>query len=325
MINPPEYRDIVKAAKRIDGVATRTPLIENDHLNERTRAQVFIKPECLQVTGSFKFRGAYNAIAALGCDQKRSGIVACSSGNHAQGIAQAAKLLGAEATIIMPEDSPQIKLARTQRSGAKIVTYDRQNEDRDEIALRLCAKTGAVFIHPYEHPDVIAGQGTVGLEMCAQVSERGGKIDRVLVCTGGGGLTAGVSLAVAQHFAEAKIHSVEPADFDDTRRSLITGVRLKNALKSGSICDALLSETPGDLSFSINQKLLAEGFAVSESEVLEAIKFAFDELKLVVEPGGAVALAALLGSGNKWSGETICCVISGGNIDPEILQRALAV
>lgn len=323
MTNVPDYQDILAAAKRIDGIATRTPLLENALLNEITGARVFIKPECLQVTGSFKFRGAYNAISVMGSQIGKGGVVACSSGNHAQGIAQAAKILGVAATIVMPKDSPVIKLERTRRSGAKIVTYNRETEDRNAIAMEICKLSSAVFIHPYEDPLVIAGQGTVGLEICEQVSATGNAIDRLLVCTGGGGLTAGVALAVSQQFAAVKIHSVEPQGFDDFRRSLAGGVRVENKSKSGSVCDAVLTEMPGKLAFSINENLLSEGLAVSDDQALEAVKFAFHELKLVVEPGGAVALAALLNAGQQWSGETICCIISGGNIDPEMMARAL--
>lgn len=323
MVKIPTYQDVLAAAGCIEPVAIRTPLIENGMLNELTGARVFLKPECLQVTGSFKFRGAYNAISAMGEDPANGGVVTCSSGNHGQGVAQAANLLNRPATIVMPEDSPEIKVQRTMRSGAQIVTYDRERGDRDAIADEICKRENATFIHPYDNALVIAGQGTVGLEACEQVKARGENIDRVLVCTGGGGLTAGISLAVSEQFPNAKIHSVEPEGFDDYRRSLIEGEPVSNASKSGSVCDAVLTEKPGDVAFSINKDLLSEGLVVSDDEALGAVKFAFHELKLVVEPGGAVALAALLKAGQQWSDETIVCIISGGNIDPNMMQTAL--
>lgn len=324
MKNLPDYQDIIRAAERIDGIAVKTGLLQNSELNALTGANVFIKPENLQKTGSFKFRGAYNAISALGAEQRKAGVVACSSGNHAQGIAEAARLLGVPATIVMPQDSPEIKVQRTRRSGAQIVLYDREVEDRDEIAQRLCAAQNASFIHPFENPDVIAGQGTTGLEICQQLEQLGQTPDRVLVCTGGGGLTAGLSLALTHHFPTVKIHSVEPEGFDDYRRSLSAGTRTSNKQKSGSICDALLTETPGETGFAINKNLLAEGLYVSDQQALQAVKIAFEELKLVVEPGGAVALAALLQAGKLWQGETIICILSGGNIDPDMMAKALS-
>ena len=332
MENIPTYHDVLNAARRIEGIAIRTPLIENPILNSITRARIFLKPENLQLTGSFKFRGAYNAISSLSDAQKRKGVVACSSGNHGQGIAEAARMLGVGATIIMPEDSPKTKLERTRRSGAKIITYGRATEDRDAIAENLCAQSEACFIHPFNNLKIIAGQGTVGLEIAEQLaaidrnSASGSslKADRALVCTGGGGLTSGLALALKNHFPDVKIHTVEPAGFDDYRRSLIEGKPVANSSRTGSICDALLTQIPGDIGFGINQSLLAQGLVVSDEEALEAVRFAFNELKLVVEPGGAVALGALLNAGKMWSGETIVCIISGGNIDPYTMADALA-
>jgi threonine dehydratase len=324
MENIPDYQDVLNAAKRLDGIVRKTPLIENQILNSITGSRVFIKPENLQMTGSFKFRGAYNAISSLSNSQQQRGVVACSSGNHAQGIAEAARLMSTPATIIMPEDSPKIKLQRTKRSGAHVITYNRANGDRDAIASEICAKNDAEFIHPYNNSDVIAGQGTTGLEIAHQFIEDDNRVDRLFVCTGGGGLTGGLTLAITHHFPGAKIHSVEPEGFDDYRRSLIAGRRLDNPARSGSICDALLSQMPGEMGFDINRSLLAEGFTVSDEQVLGAIRFAFNELKIVVEPGGAVALAALLNNPKKWSGETIACIISGGNIDPEMMTKALS-
>jgi len=328
MKNIPDYQDVLNAAERIEHVVYNTPLLQNQQLNKKTGANVFIKPECLQRTGSFKFRGAYNAISMIENNRKKNGVVACSSGNHAQGVAEAARLLGINATIVMPDDSPVIKLERTRRSGAQVVTYHRENDDRDAIALNICEDTGATYIHPFNNPHVIAGQGTTGLEIARQLREHeagnGVQLNRALVCTGGGGLTSGLALALDYNFENIKIHSVEPEGFDDYSRSLSVGQRVENSNRSGSICDALLTESPGKIGFRINRGLLANGLVVSDQEALNAVKFAFHELKLVVEPGGAVALAALLNSDKKWSGESIVCIISGGNIDPQMMARALA-
>ena len=280
MENIPNYHDVVDAADRISGFAKITPLIENQILNDFTGARVFIKLECLQHTGSFKFRGALNAISMLDSAQKKSGVVACSSGNHGQGVAEAARLLGVSATIIMPEDSPAIKLARTRRSGAKIITYQRAGEDRDEIARLLCAKSGGTFIHPYDNRNVIAGQGTVGLEIAHQIFDTGNQnsiatnplLDRALVCTSGGGLICGtLALALTHHFAKPLIPMLKfialnaARDFDDYRRSLIEARSAggKPLANQGSICDALLSPKPGKIGFDINRNILAEGLAVS--------------------------------------------------------------
>jgi threonine dehydratase len=329
MKNIPDYQDVLNAAERIKGTVIKTPLLQNQQLNKITGANIFIKPESLQRTGSFKFRGAYNAISMIENAKRKYGVVACSSGNHAQGVAEAARLMDIKATIVMPHDSPIIKLERTRRAGAEVKIYDRDKQDRDAIASNICQDTGATYIHPYDNHNVIAGQGTTGLEIANQLQgQNQGKainLHRALVCTGGGGLTSGLALALDHHFKNVKIHSVEPEGFDDYRRSLNAGERVENLEKSGSICDALLTESPGEIGFQINRSLLAEGLTVSDEEALLAVKFAFHELKLVVEPGGAVALAALLKAGNKWSGETIVCVISGGNIDPKMMAMALAL
>jgi len=313
---PPTIADIVAAAERLKGRAVRTPLLRNDILDEATDARVFLKPENLQKTGSFKFRGAFNAISSLSEAERRAGVVACSSGNHAQGVAEAARLLGVKATIVMPADAPSIKIERTCRSGAEIVTYDRASEDRDAIAGEICQRTGAAFIHPYDNSRVIAGQGTCGLEIAEDMAASGLTCDRLLVCTGGGGLTAGVSLAIHDRFPGAKIHTVEPEGFDDYRRSLEAGSRVANDRLTGSACDALMSPMPGELSFAINRDHIDSGLAVSDEAAFEAMRFAFNELKLVVEPGGAVALAALLEAGKRFAGETVACVLSGGNAGP---------
>lgn len=321
--NVPTYADVESAARRIAGQAVKTPLLQNTALDELSAANVFIKPECLQRTGSFKFRGAYNAIAGLPGEERAKGIVAASSGNHAQGIAEAAHIFGVGATIVMPSDAPEVKIQRTRRSGADIVFFDRASDDREAVTAKVVGETGGVLVHPFNNAMVIAGQGTVGLEIADDLVARSVVADRVLVCTGGGGLTAGVALAIRQRFTEAKIHPVEPEGFDDYRRSLISGNLESNNKTSGSICDAIITPVPGEIGFSINRDILSEGLVVSDQQALEAVRFAFDELKLVVEPGGAVALAALLAAGKKWAGEKIAIVLSGGNIDTEVMVKAL--
>jgi threonine dehydratase len=320
----PTLADIAAAAERIKAEAYRTPLLRSAELDARSGARVFVKAECLQRTGSFKFRGAYNAVSALSSDLRERGVVACSSGNHAQGVAEAARIAGIAATIVMPSDAPAIKIARTRRSGAEIVLYDRDSQDRDAITAEIVARSGAALIHPYENEFVIAGQGTAGLEAADDLAAAGLVADRVLVCCGGGGLTAGVAIAIQSRFPAAKVHSVEPVGFDDYRRSLEQGGRVRNERLGGSACDALLTPAPGELSFAINRMRLSPGLAVSDAQAFDAMRFAFAELKIVLEPGGAVALAALLAQERAHAGETILVIASGGNADPALYARVLA-
>lgn len=319
----PSYADIEAAARRISGKAVRTPLINAPVLSERFGGQIFLKPECLQRTGSFKFRGATNAIMALGEAAKR-GIVAGSSGNHAQGIAEAARLAGVRATIVMPSDAPEAKRARTEASGATIVAYDRDNEDREAIGMGIAERNRATFIHAYDNAQVIAGQGTVGLEIADDCAHLGVTPDIVLVSCSGGGLTAGIALAVTERYPNAGIYTVEPEGFDDYRRSLEAGHIVANDKMSGSLCDALMSKEPGRISFAINKERLAGGLVVSDKASLEAVGFAYEQLRLIVEPGGAVALAALLSGQIEAAGRTVIIVLSGGNIDDAVLKRAIA-
>ena len=318
------FDDVLEAADALEGVAVKTTLLTNPALDERVGGRVLIKPECLQRSGSFKFRGAYNCLRQLDPDVRAKGVVACSSGNHAQGIAASAKIFGMPATIVMPADAPQVKLERTRGYGATVITYDRATEDRDKIAAEICAETGATLVHPYNDPAVIAGQGTVGLEMAAQAKDRGVRLDDVLACTGGGGLSSGIALALASTSAETVFHTVEPQFFDDYKRSLEAGAWLSNPTKSGSICDALLSESPGEIGFSILRQFAGEGFTVTDEQVLDAVAFAFSELKLVVEPGGAAALAALLSGKLDLRERTVGVVLTGGNIDPKMLFKAVS-
>lgn len=317
------HADIEAAAERISGHAVETPLLHSDVLDELCGARVFLKAENLQRTGSFKFRGAFNAISKL-CDADRAkGVLAVSSGNHAQGIAEAARLLGCDATILMPEDTPAMKIARTKRSGGTVLTFDRYKDDRDTVVAEYQATTGKVFIHPFDNADVIAGQGTCGLEIIHQLAKLGETIDYALVCTGGGGLTNGVLLALQHHMPNVRVHTVEPEGYDDYKRSLESGTIERADTSQTSICDALLPAAPGKLGFLIGKDRLAEGLVVSDEEALAAVAFAFRELKLVVEPGGAVSLAALMSGKLLLDGETVVATLSGGNIDAAMFVKAL--
>ena len=314
---------VAAAQTRIAGQAVRTPLLYSPVLSERTGGKVFLKPECLQRTGSFKFRGAWNAVQALG-GAAAGGVIAVSSGNHAQGVAEAARLAGIRSVIVMPADAPAPKRRRTERSGARVITYDRATEDRDEVVARLAADDRSLaFIHPFNDPLVIAGQGTVGLEIVDDSVALGVTPDIVLVPCSGGGLAAGVGLAVTERFSHAEVYTAEPREFDDMRRSLQTGTLQRNTKMAGSLCDALLAPSPGATGWQINRERLAGGLAVTDPEALYAVGFAFDELRLVVEPGGAVGLAALLCGHVEVAGRTVVVVLSGGNIGDEILAEAL--
>ena len=315
----PTFADVEAAAERLRAVAVRTPLLESEALNERVGGRVLLKPECLQRTGSFKFRGAYNAISQIDA----GAVVAYSSGNHAQGVAAAARLLGKAATIVMPADAPAIKIESTRARGAEVRLYDRATESREEIGAAIAARTGAALIRPYDDPRIIAGQGTVGLELAEQTKACGLELEVALAPCGGGGLIAGCALALSAAFPGIALYAVEPADLDDTARSLEAGARQTNAPGATSICDALLLPTPGELTFAINRQLLAGGLTVSDHEVRSAMAFASRHLKLVVEPGGAVALAAVLSGKLPLEHRTAAVVLSGGNVDPALLAAAI--
>jgi threonine dehydratase len=316
---PVRFADVAGAAERLRGVAATTPLLESDALNELAGGRLLIKAECLQRTGSFKFRGAYNTILTL----RPAAVVAFSSGNHAQGVALAARLLGIPATIVMPADAPRTKLEGTRALGAEVVTYDRTGEDREAIGREIAARTGAAVVRPFDDPRIIAGQGTVGLELAEQAAARGAALDAVTVCCGGGGLVAGCALALTHLVPGVAVHPVEPAAFDDTARSLAAGKRLGNPPDARSFCDALLSPMPGELTFAVNSRLLAGGLAVTDAEVAHAMRLAFRHLKLVIEPGGAVALAAALTGKLPARGRTVGVVVSGGNVDAELFAEVL--
>lgn len=311
----PSYKDVKAASERIKPAAINTPLLHSDFLDEACGARVLVKPECLQRTGSFKIRGAYNRLCQLSLEQKKAGVVAFSSGNHAQGVAYAAKLLNIPATIVMPSDAPEIKIANTKSYKAEVVTYDRFTESREDIAAQIARERNAVVVPSYDDFDIISGQGTVGLEIVEQVSQLGLKLDCLLVCCGGGGLIAGSSLAVRELSPDTDIYAVEPDDFDDHKRSLEVAKRLQNRADARSICDALLAPTPGKLTFEINCKNLSGAVSVSDEEVKSAMFFASSRLKLVLEPGGAVALAAVLSKKLDLQGKTVAIVLSGGNVD----------
>jgi threonine dehydratase len=320
----PDIDDIRAAARRIAGEAVMTPLLESPAVNARLGGRLLIKAEPLQRTGSFKFRGAFNTLSQLSAEGRRRGVVTWSSGNHAQGVAAAAQVLGIPALIVMPKDAPAIKIANTRGYGAEIVLYDRIKESREDIGTRIAGERGATIVAPYDEPHVIAGQGTCGLEIAAQARSREIRLDAVLVCCGGGGLTAGCVTALAAETPDTKVYAVEPAEFDDTGRSLAAGHRVANRPDAKSFCDALLAPTPGELTFQINRRLLAGAFAVSDREAAQAMAVAFADFKLVVEPGGAVALAAVLSGKYAITGRTVAVVASGGNVDRETFSQALA-
>ena len=320
----PTAADVDAAAERLGGVALRTPLIASPVLDAVTGGRVFLKAETLQRTGSFKFRGAFNKLSSLAPDMRRSGVVAYSSGNHAQGVAAAAKLLDMPAVIVMPRDAPRPKRERTAALGAEIVLYDREREDREAISRGIAEARGAVLVPPYDDPLVIAGQGTAGREIAEDVERLGLRLDCVIVNASGGGLTAGIALAVKARAPAARIYTAEPAGFDDHARSFRSGQRERNRALTGTMCDALMAQTPGKLTFEINRALVGEGVTATEDEIAYAVAFAFRELKLVVEPGGAVALAALIAGKLDISDKTAVVVLSGGNVDPELFARLVA-
>ena len=320
----PTVDDIRAARERLRPHLVATPLLEHPRLNERAGGRILLKCENLQRVGAFKFRGAFNKISQVDRSAFPGGVVACSSGNHAQGVAAAATLLGLPSAIVMPVDAPAMKVARTKAFGGMVIPYDRETEDREAIAARLCSERGAAMVHPFDDPDVMAGQGTVGLEIVEQAERAGVNPDAVLVACSGGGLAGGIAMAVKASLPATQVLTVEPAGFDDMARSLISGRRERNPRLSGSICDALLAETPGETTFAVARRVIDGGLAVTDDEVRDAIRFAFAELKLVIEPGGAVTLAAILSGRYPTRGQTVVGVVSGGNIDAAMLGAILA-
>lgn len=310
------------AAARLQGHARLTPLLNAPLLDRIAGRRVFVKAECLQWTGSFKFRGGWSAVSALPAEQRAKGVLAYSSGNHAQGVAYAATLHGAPCVIIMPADAPSVKIANTRAYGAEVVLYDRATEDRDAIGARLAQERELTLIKPFDNAQVIAGQGTVGLEIAAQAVEAGIGAADVITCCGGGGLTAGVALALEAMAPSLRVRPAEPAGFDDTSRSLASGQRERNAAAAGSICDAIVTPQPGEITFPILNRLCGPGLVVSDDEALRAMALAFQHLRIVVEPGGAVALAAALFRQDL--PDTVVCTASGGNVDAALFADVLA-
>jgi threonine dehydratase len=324
MKTAPTADDVLAAQQRITPHIVRTPMLRNAALDSLTGGRILVKPEVLQRTGSFKLRGATNALRRLDAARLQRGVVTYSSGNHGQAIACAAQAMGVAATVVMPSDAPEVKRAATESWGAKIIAYERSSENREAIARNIVEQTGAALIPPYEHPDVIAGQGTLALELAEDAATLGLPMDALLVCTGGGGLVAGCALALSAVSPATRVFAVEPAGWDDTARSLKSGRREQNDMRGSKFCDALLTPTPGELTFSINRRLLAGGLVVTEEQIIAAMRFAFTHLKLVVEPGGAVALAALLAGHFDARGRNVGVVLSGGNLDPKsIFENSL--
>lgn len=315
--------EIRNAARRNAGHVRRTPLLTSPFLDEIAGRRVYVKPECLQHTGSFKYRGAHNAISQLTADQREMGVIAFSSGNHAQGIALAARQNQTPSTILMPSDAPQLKIDNTRALGAKVVLYDRATESRDEIGARLAEENELTLIKPFDNEAVIAGQGTVGLEIANQARDEGIRDAQVLVPCGGGGLTAGIALALDHDAPDLQVRPVEPEGFDDVTRSLETGEIKQNAQLTGSICDAIITAAPGELTFPIMQRLCGTGIVVPDEDCLRAMAQAFTRLKLVIEPGAAIALAAALFHPNQIKGDAVIVVATGGNVDAPVFTDAL--
>jgi len=314
---------IEAAAKRLEGHARRTPLLSSPFLDEIAGRRVFVKPECLQHTGSFKFRGAWSALSALDPDIRARGVIAFSSGNHAQGVALAARRHGTSAVIVMPADAPRQKIDNTRALGAEVVLYDRSGEDRDAIGDAIAKDRGLTLIRPFDEPLVIAGQGTTGLEVAEQARAAGIEQADMLVCCGGGGFLSGIALALEARAPGLRPRPVEPEGFDDVVRSLMSGKIERNTRTSGSLCDAIITPEPGRITYPIMKRLCGPGLVVSEDEALHAVALAFSRLKIVVEPGGAVALAAALFHAEELDGEAVIVTASGGNVDADVFLSAL--
>jgi threonine dehydratase len=322
----PVLADLHDAARQLAGMAVRTPLIRSDALDAAAGGRVFVKAECLQRTGSFKFRGAYNRISRLTAAERKAGVVAFSSGNHAQGVASAAQIIGCPAVIVMPADAPAMKIDATRGYGADVILYDRFTESREDIAAAITAERGAILVPPFDDPFIIAGQGTVGLEVLDQLAGLDPPVAAdVLVCpASGGGLMAGITLAFAAASPKTRLYCAEPAGFDDHALSLIAGERIKAPPGAApSLCDALMSPLPGELTFPINAAYLTAGVTATDEEALAAMAFAFRHLKLVLEPGGAAGLAAVLNGRVDLNGGAAVVIASGGNVDPAVYARAI--
>ena len=315
--------DIRAAEQRIEGIAVKTPLVTSRYLNGLLDAKVYIKLENLQHIGAFKFRGAYNRLCQLNEEERKRGVVAFSSGNHAQGIALAAKMLNLKATIVMPNDAPKLKLEGTLRLGAQVLEYDRSTESREDIAAGIAKSSGSTLVPAFEDYSIMAGQGTIGLEVADQLRIKKEKLDAYLAPVGGGGLLAGTSVAIRSLIPGAKVYGVEQEGYDDHALSRKAGRRIKIKPKKSTMCDALMATTPGKMTWSINSKTVTDFLVVNEDEIAHAVAFAFLRLKVVVEPGGAVALASLLEKKIELAGKRIVIVLSGGNIDGNTFRYCL--
>tara|TARA_B100001093_G_scaffold338650_1_gene323419 strand:- start:3216 stop:4199 length:984 start_codon:yes stop_codon:yes gene_type:complete len=317
------FNEIMNSSNRLKDKVVKTPLLQSSYLNQKFKTNLFLKAENLQTIGAFKYRGALNAVLQLPDNVKK--VVAWSSGNHAQAVAAAAKITGREATIVMPIDSPKAKLEGTAFWSASIIKYDRKKEDREQIGREIANKTNAAIIPPFDHIDVINGQGTTGLECIEQLEIKNVKPDIVLCCCGGGGLIAGISTAIKEKFENSKIYSVEPDNFDDTKKSLEANKIVMNSMRDKSICDALLAEKPGNITFEINQKNLTAGLSVSDKESLMAMHAAFKYFKIILEPGGAVALAAAITSKIDIREKNVLVIASGGNVDKDVFEQCFKI
>lgn len=311
------------SAERIKEHARRTPILTSPFLDDIAGRRIFVKAECLQHTGSFKFRGGWSAVSSLTGAALKTGVIAFSSGNHAQGVALAARAHGAPAVIIMPSDAPEVKIANTRALGAEVVLYDRATQDRDAIGDTLAKERGLTLIKPYDDPQVIAGQGTTGLEIAQDMNALGVTDADIAVCCGGGGLTSGIALALAADAPDLRVRPVEPDGFDDVTRSLISGKIERNSRLGGSLCDAIITQQPGNLTFPIMQAHCGPGIVVTEDDCMHAVGLAFERLRIVVEPGGAAALAAALFHPDAFTGDAVIAVATGGNIDAAIFAKAL--
>lgn len=312
---------IEAAAARMAGHVRQTPLLHAPLLDRVAGRRIFVKAECLQLTGSFKARGGWSAVSALTPEARAKGVIAYSSGNHAQGVAYAAARHGSPCVILMPSDAPQIKIANTRAYGAEVVLYDRATGDRDAIGAELSTTRGLTLIKPFDDAQVIAGQGTVGLELADQAAAAGIKAADVLVCCGGGGLSSGIALALKARAPGLRLRTAEPEGFDDMARSLASGQRQRNAAASGSICDAILTPSPGELTLPILTRLAGPGIVITDDQALRAMALAFTHLRIVLEPGGAAALAAALFAPDL--PDTVVAVATGGNVDPALFASVL--
>ena len=313
----------LRAHKILSKVILQTPLIFDEHLSKKMNAKIFLKAESLQRTGSFKIRGAYNHLYNTQKKYLKNGVLTWSSGNHAQAVAEAANIFNTKSTIIMPKDAPKNKIRGTLRRGAKIIFYDREKENREAIGKIIAKKYKLKIIPPYDDPFVITGQGSIGVEIVQQITKLKLQPEIILVPTGGGGLIAGIASYIKNSYKNAKIYSVEPEGYSDYAKSLEKGIRLKNKIKYNSICDSLLAKEPGKITFSINKKLINKGLVVNDKEVLKAMNYALFNLGLVLEPGGAVALAALIEEKIKYKDKTIIIVLSGSNVDSQTLRKCI--